>query len=143
MKIHIGEAVIQHHSEILKLAKESKYTKDFGHMMFSGKEMYDKGWISIALKDDDDDIVGFSCVRHKVRQPATSIYFIGVSNKVRNKGIGTKLLKQIERTTPHKVLELNCEKDNDEALSFYRKHGFDAIEESLKGKGYKLRKVLK
>lgn len=140
MNFQIYSALPKQHEELCKLAKLSKYTRDFSHMMFSGEAAYDKEWIKVYVTQGK--IAGFSCVRHKVREPATSIYFIFVHPDYRGMGIGEKLLNEIIENSPHKTFHLNCEKDNTPALHFYKKHNFVIAGESLKGRGYALEKTI-
>lgn len=130
-------AKFSEHKEIMKIAKLSKYTRDFSNHIFSGEKMYEKGWIIVA-QNAYKDYLGFYCVRHKVRQPAITLYFIGVNPILKKEGIGTQLLQHMKDSSPHKCIELNCAKDNEPALKFYEKHGFKNVGESLGGKGIHL-----
>jgi ribosomal protein S18 acetylase RimI-like enzyme len=86
-------------------------------------------------------IVGFTCVRHKVRQPKTMLYYIIIAPDARRLGVGKVLLDDLIQQSPHRCIELSCLKDNAEALAFYAKHGFVQSGESLKGKGWHLEKA--
>src|SRR5882757_7063742 len=94
------------HAEIMKIAKLSKYTRDFSNHIFSGESMYNKGWISVAT--GPEGFTGFYCVRHKVRVPKTTLYFIGVDPNMKQQGIASSLLRHMKDTSPHKCIELNC-----------------------------------
>jgi len=144
MKIAIVPASEEDHKEIMKVAKLSPYTKDFSNsMMFSSVAAYSKGWIRIAKLEGTGEIVGFTCVRHKVRDPETVLYFIGVFNLVHSHGIGKQLMADLEEQTPHKRIALNVAKDNPRALSFYESIGF-TIEhgDAIKGTANHLTKDL-
>ncbi len=130
-------AKFEEHDKIMKLAKRSKYTRDFSNHIFSGESMYSKNWIAIQ-KDALGDVMGFYCVRHKVRTPATTLYFIGVDQKYWGEGNASELLQHMKDNTPHRCIELNCMKDNVEGLKFYEKHNFEIKGDSLKGLGHKL-----
>jgi len=131
----IRKASKRQHKKILELAKLSPYTRDFGHIMFSGDKAYENGWVRVLVKKGVGP-VGFTCVRHKVRQPETSLYFIGIHPDHQRGGIGELFLKDLKEQSPHKRITLNVMKDNEGAVSFYRKHGFVCVGDSLSGKGH-------
>lgn len=124
------------HKKIVQVSKQSKFTRDFTNQIFSGEEMYLRSWITIA---EHREILGFYCVRHKIKEPVTSLYFIGVDRNQKGIGVGFKLLEHMKVNSPHKVIELNCIKENEEALIFYDRNGFKIIGEGLKGLGWRLR----
>ena len=136
--IKIRPATQADHEVLLAIAKSHKATRDFGHIMFSGEQAYQKGWIRLATLRDDTSVVGFTCVRHKVREPKTSLYYIVVAPSARRSGIGTELLADLKTSSPHRCIELSCMKDNQHALAFYAKHGFQTTGDALKGKGVHL-----
>lgn len=105
--------------------------------MFSGEHAYRKGWIRVAL-DPTDTIVGLTCVRHKVKAPETTLYYIVVRPGIRTRGIGTELIVDLMRQCPHPRIVLSCLKKNTPALKFYEKLGFNRVGEALKGEGYQL-----
>jgi len=117
----IRAATIEDHKAIFTIAKQSAYTKDFGHMMFSGRAQYGLGWIRVAT--EDERIVGFTCVRHKVRSPVTKLYFIGTSPAVQGRGFGVALLRDLQEQTPHPKIVFNVALDNERALKFYARFG--------------------
>jgi ribosomal protein S18 acetylase RimI-like enzyme len=109
------------HKALCKLAKTSKYTKDFSNeQMFSSPGHYAKGWVQKAhlLVHDEVMLVGFSCVRHKVREPKTMLYFVTVDPEHRSHKVGERLLEWRMMTSPHKVMELNVMKSNERAVAF-------------------------
>lgn len=127
------------HKAILQVAKQSKYTKDFSNqVMFSSDAAYEKGWIRVL--EMDGKIVGFTCIREKVRQPETVLYFIGVDGSAKGQGVGKKLIQDIIDRTKHRCLALNVAKANEEARAFYDRLGFTTVGESLKGTGLALKK---
>lgn len=137
----IRKAKFTEHAEIMKVAKLTKYTRDFSNHMFSGEAMYSKGWINVALMEYQvqyNGFVGFYCVRHKVRTPSTTLYFIGVIPEAQEMKVGTDLLQHMKDNSLYKCIELNCMKDNEPALKFYEKHKFQVTGESLGGKGLHL-----
>lgn len=135
MKIRTADT--QDHKAIVQVSKRSPATRDFTNQMFSGDSMYQKGWILVAEKDEE--IVGFVCVRHKVRQPETSLYFLGVLPDWKRKGVARKLLEEIKKRSPHRKIVIGVFKDNEEALAFWKREGFTITSsDHYKGKGYKM-----
>lgn len=136
MTITIRRAGELDHKAILEVAKRSSYTKDFGSHMFSGPTMYAKGWIRVAIDAVDGSIVGFTCVRHKTQSPETKLYFIGVDPRHHRAGVGTALLEDLKKHSPHKRIVLGVMKGNHEAISFYRRHLFTVADDTaLNGEG--------
>ena len=135
MNIHITPAnKEQDHKALVRFAAKSKYTRDFSNeLMFSSEAAYNKGWI-LKCVDDEGNIIGMSCVRHKSREPVTMVYFIIVAESVRGMGIGRKLLKQLVKDGPHTTIQLSVMKDNTEAMQFYKRLGFKIVGETMKGK---------
>lgn len=133
MKFSIAKAEFHHHKEIMGIAKQSKYTRDFSNHMFSNEEAYKKKWITV-IHDENAKIIAFMCVRHKTRQPATSLYFIGVDEAYKGLGLGTKLIEHLKDECPHNCIQLNVMKDNS-AGKFYEGLGFKVTGEALNGKG--------
>ncbi len=136
--ITIRPATYDDHQVLVVLARQSRYTRDFSNHIFSGPLAYTKGWIRVAVDDCHGVIVGFTCVRHKVREPKTSLYFIVVDGMWKGQGVGSKLLTDLWHQTPHDVIHFNCAKDNDEALVFYERRGFEQIGDSLGGTAWQL-----
>ncbi len=130
-------ATVEDHPDILAIAKTSKYTKDFGNrLMFSSDAAYEKGWILVAV-DILEVIVGFTCVRHKVREPVTMLYFITITPKERDKKIGELLLDDVMRRGPHTCMALNVMKEN-RAVSFYERLGFKIAGDAFGGEAYRM-----
>jgi ribosomal protein S18 acetylase RimI-like enzyme len=119
----IRPARFEEHAAIMRVAKQTKWTKDFSNaLMFSSAEHYAKGWVLAALLSDT--IVGFASYRVKVRQPETVLYFVGVDPKWRGRGIAWQLIERVMERSTHKKLTLKCARDNPVATEFYRKHLF-------------------
>lgn len=139
----IRPARVDEHAELVRLARTSPYTRDFSNrMMFSSDAAYERGWIRVA--DDDEAIVGFTCVRHKVRSPVTVLYFIVVNPEKRGGGIGTALMEDLEfqaEAHGHRWISLNVAKDNEAAIYMYEKFGYEKRGESLKGTGWRMEKL--
>jgi ribosomal protein S18 acetylase RimI-like enzyme len=68
-----------------------------------------RGWIRVAVdwSRHDKPIVGFVCVRHKVRQPETSLYFMGVDPDYKRQGIAKLLLDDMKEQCPNPRIALN------------------------------------
>ena len=137
--LELRVATEDEHKEISKIFNQSPYTSAFtNRMMFSSHSAYEKGWIRVATVGGV--IVGCTCVRHKVREPKTMLYFITIDQDQKTKGIGRMLLDNIMDNSPHKLMELNVAKDNKEAISFYVRLGFVTVGEGLKGEAWRLEK---
>jgi ribosomal protein S18 acetylase RimI-like enzyme len=139
--IIIRPGTLEDHKAILQISKQSKFTKDFSNqVMFSSPAAYEKGWIRVV--EEDGRIVGFTCFRVKKRDPEVVLYFVGVDKSQQGNGLGWKLIEDMMAFAPptHRKLYLNVGKDNEQARSFYEKHGFVVVDEALKGAGLKLRK---
>ena len=139
MRVEIRAAQQDEHAAVMQVARQSPYTRDFSNHIFSGETAYAKGWIRVAMHQER--IVGFTCVRHKVREPSTSLYFIGVDSEFRDKGIGSQLLEDLMQQCPNPCIAVNVMNENEGALRFYARHGFNSQGEALKGKGVHLTKV--
>lgn len=130
------------HDDIFKVAKTSKYTRDFSNrMMFSSDAAYEKGWIRVATLAEGDrrgQIVGFTCVRHK-RNGKTMLYFVTVHPDLKGHGVGKDLLDDVMENSPHKTMELNVMKDN-EAVKFYERLGFTVVGDAMKGEAWRMEK---
>lgn len=111
------------HDAIVKLARQSKFVRDFSSHMFSSEAAYEKKWIRVAMKGKR--IVGFTCVRHKVRAPETVLYFIGVDKDTQREGIGFELMRDLQDQSPHKRIALNVDKTNIEAIGMYTRLGYE------------------
>jgi ribosomal protein S18 acetylase RimI-like enzyme len=147
--LKIRPATQADHDRLSQISRSHRAGQGFTHFMFSGEAAYSKGWIRVAVADGGDmdgDILGFTCVRHKVRQPKTMLYYIIVDTIYRKDTspavrVGQSLLDDLMRQSPHRIIELSCLKDNEPALKFYAKNGFVQMGESLKGKGWHLEKA--
>ena len=132
-------ATVEDHDNLVKLAKTSKYTKDFSNaVMFSSPAAYAKGWIKL-VENERREVLALSCVRHKSREPKTMLYFLVVAEECRGKNIASQLLDTVMASSPHKIMQLNVMKDN-EALKFYQKLGFAIVGEAMGGTAYALEK---
>lgn len=128
------------HKELSKLFATSEFTRSFSSPMFSGDGAYEKGWIRVAEREDG--IAGATCVRHKVREPKTKLYFITVHPDLRGRAIGELLMRDLEQQTPHKIIELDVANENEGALRFYERLGYQVVDEAFNGHGKRLEKHL-
>lgn len=126
------------HEWPLQLSRLHPVLQDFSSIRYSSQSAYIGGGIAVAFERLGRP-VGFYCARHKVRVPETSLYFIGVRPPLR-RGVGTALLQHLMMCCEHPRIVLNCLKDNEVALAFYRRHGFVIAGEALGGQGWLLRK---
>lgn len=135
----VEEATKADHKELVRIAKTSKYTKDFSNsLMFSSDVAYAKGWIMKAILNGK--IVGLSCVRHK-RDGTTMLYFVTIDPECRSKGIGEKLLTWVMMRGPHQRMRLNVMKDNTKAIAFYDRLGFAVVGEAMKATAWQMEKT--
>ena len=132
MTYHIRRAAMGDHAAICAIAKTSQYTRDFSNrLMFSSDAAYEKGWIMVA-EQRGCQLLGFTCVRHKVREPVTMLYFITVHPDHRGRSIGERLLRRVMEYGPHDRMKLNVMKEN-RAVNFYKRLGFVIAGEALDG----------
>lgn len=121
--VTITQASPDEHTALLAVAKQSKFTRDFSNqVMFSSRAAYLKGWIRKAV-GLDGSVVGFTCVRHKVRSPETVLYFIAVDSDVRQRNVGRALFQDLLLQSPSGFVSFNVDNDNAEARAFYARLG--------------------
>lgn len=132
------------HAALCKLAKTSKYTKDFSNaVMFSSEAAYKKGWIRVVA-DGLGKPLGLTCRRDK-RDGTTVLYFVVVSPEARKSGLGWALIDdmmEVARQGQPRTLTLNVMKDND-AVAFYKKHLFATVGDSLGGEAWAMQRVFR
>lgn len=122
MTVIIRPARAIEHETILRIARQTKWTKDFGNtIMFSSPEHYARNWIYVAVQSGR--IVGFACIREKTRAPEVVLYFVGVHEDCRQRGIGQRLIETFMGEVTHPRLVLKVAKDNP-ARAFYDKLKF-------------------
>lgn len=126
MTITFRPARVEEHNQLVTLARQSPYTKDFSNrVMFSSDAAYEKGWITVA--EQDGKIVAMSCVRHKVRDPETMLYFVVVDRHCRSRAIGRRLLQHVMDEGPWETMRLGVMKENKRAVAFYLELGFRIV----------------
>jgi ribosomal protein S18 acetylase RimI-like enzyme len=123
----IRYAVVEEHREILGVAKQSKYTRDYSNMIFSSTQNYENN--DTAIYTLRNKIIAFTNYRHLVRKPTTTLYFIGVDKEHQSKGLGEKLLHWAVTNSPHKHLTFKVSKDNEGAIKFYQRIGAEILDE--------------
>lgn len=132
-------ARLDEHKALVKLAKTGFHTRDFSNaVMFSSPAAYEKGWIRVA--EEEGVLLGYTCVRHKIRAPETVLYFITVAPLAKRRGVGRMLLEDLQQHSPHRRCVLNVANDNPEALAFYPRLGFKIIGTALDGHGVQFAK---
>lgn len=121
------------------MSKKDKNISSFSSMMFSSQSAYDKGWIRIALADGE--VVGFTCVRHKSRAPETMLYFVMVDPDRTGRGVGKRLMADLEEQTPHPTIALKVMKSNERAIRMYEKLGYRVTsDDEYSGRGLMMKK---
>lgn len=135
IKPKIREATLADHKELVRIAKQSKYTSAFSNMIFSGEDCYAAGRIRVAVLGGQ--LVGFTCFRHRKRNPATVLYFVAVDSSKRGRGIGTELMRDLDAVSIG-VVEFKVMKDNS-AVRLYKRLGFADVGEALDGNAWVMR----
>lgn len=131
------------------IAARSPYLRDMSNgVMFTGEYHCAQGWFRVGVElpyiEETAErrlgkLLGFTVVRHKVRSPITELYFIGTREGEWGRGIGQALIRDLQATSPHRAIELNVMKENEQAVNFYLKYGFVIAGESMKGKSHRMR----
>ena len=76
--------------------------------------------------EQDGTVVGSALANHCVRKPQTTLYDIAVLPAYRREGIGTKLVDQIARDSPHETIVAKCPVDLP-ANRFYEQTGWEQV----------------
>jgi ribosomal protein S18 acetylase RimI-like enzyme len=127
--MYIERAVSGQHKELMQIAKQTKWTKDFSNQMMFGA-CYERGWVLGAWEQEGGPIVGFACYRIKVRVHETTLYFVGVDAASRGRGVGTELIRTImANKAAHRTMVLKCAKDNLSAKKYYDGQAFSVASE--------------
>jgi len=123
-------------SKIQKIAKQSKFTRDFCSILFVRQNIrawYKEGVVGKAV-NAKGEILGFICAKHLIRKPHTTIYYMGVALEHRGKGVGKRLLQWALKQSPWGKLQLVCEEGNAEGSKFYDALGFQVVDRGVVGK---------
>lgn len=124
--IRVRPGRYEEHKTLAKISRESPHTRGFCDVRYI-QEYYDRGWVGVAEQKGADgrwEVVGFTLVRHCLRKPWTSVYYVAVSSDLRGLGIGVKLFDWVVRTTPHPTLKLGVDENNEGAKRFWTRLGF-------------------
>jgi ribosomal-protein-alanine N-acetyltransferase len=130
MSVAIQEASIKHLDKLYEIEtecfQEEAFTKEqIAHLLT------DYNSVSFVAKVNGE-IVGFIVGRaYTNRKPAVGrVLTIDVSPEHRRKGIGLKLLREVERVFRNETVEvcyLEAREDNIAALNLYQKHGYKTV----------------
>ena len=123
MAVYTRVATFADHDAICDIMKTSPFTRSFSSIMFSNDEAYNKGWIRVIVSEGGQ-ILGASCVRHKVREPRTILYFLAIEPTLRSSGVGALLMQDLEQETPWRRVHLDVNKKNPRAKTFYERLGY-------------------
>lgn len=125
-KVHT--ATLDDKDGIIRVAKMNKYTKGVSNPMFMNDASFDKGWVGV-VRTKSGTVCGFTVVRHLVRYPYTSLYYVGVAPGHQGHGVGLSLVRWVMKHSPHGCIRLICEQENTDSVDWYKRHGFRVIEE--------------
>lgn len=131
----VKTASIQDHQELVRIARTSRYTQSFSNQIYSGPQMYERGWI--GKFEERGKIKGLICLRHAVRKKKTVVYDVVVAPEYKGRGIGRALICWAMQTSPFGAISLNVDNENKEALKFYRSLGFKRVGQGEWKSGHK------
>ncbi len=129
----IRKAKWRDRESIFSIGKQSHHTSGVSNPMFFGKHTIQRGEAAVA--EHDGEIYGFVVVRHLVRKPFTSLYYVGVGSAARSRGLGELLVRWALRTSPHGRIRLICDIDNEKAHTFYERLGFQWTDTGMNKSG--------
>ena len=111
---------------VIKLASDS-LTEQYSPSLFNYfYETNNNGFIIVEI---GHKIIGF-IIGVKINSEMAKILMLSVSQQYRRKDIGSQLLKQFLRNIIRdkiKIIELEVRTDNNKAIKFYEKHGFEIV----------------
>lgn len=130
MSVTIQEAFIKHLDKLYKIETECFEKEAFTKEQITYL-LTDYNSVSFVAKVNDE-IVGFIIGRaYTNRKPAVGrVLTIDVSPEHRRKGIGLKLLQEVEGAFKNESVEvcyLEAREDNVAALNLYQKHGYKKV----------------
>jgi len=131
MPVEIKEASIQHLGKLYEIEIECFQKEAFTKQQIAYL-LTDRNSMSLIAKSNGE-IAGFVIGKiYRDNKSSTGhILTIDVSPKYRRKGIGLKLLQELERILKKRGVKacfLEAREDNIAALSLYRKHGYKEAE---------------
>lgn len=122
----VRAATLADRDEIIRISKQSKFTKGVSNPMFMDTKSFEKGEVGVAVSATRG-IVGFTAVHHLVRKPYTSLYYIGVDDRFRSRAVGERIVQWVIDSSPHGRIRLICELENPRAHAFYDRLGFSRV----------------
>lgn len=124
MGLKVRRAKTEKQVSIVKdLAALDKHTRGATSPMNLNDNAIEKGWVVLGY--EGKRAVGFMVVRHCVREPHTSLYYIGIHPDHKGKGYGEDMVWWLLDDSPHRRIRLVCEVDNEAANAFYKRIGFE------------------
>jgi ribosomal protein S18 acetylase RimI-like enzyme len=130
----VQAATMDDHADIIAVARMSKYTSGAANPHYLSEAAYGKGWVGI-VRTKSGRLVGFTVVRHLIRDTYTSLYYIGTDPTYQGKGVGSSLVKWVLARSPHGRIRLICEHTNEQATEWYLRHGFTHTEDGANKAG--------
>jgi RimJ/RimL family protein N-acetyltransferase len=138
------------------LCKQHRYTKSFDGLMFSRMEFYERSEIRVMVdlqaksELNPHGIIGFSNFYHKIRTPATKIYFFVTDKDHLRRGVAGCLFEDMVLHMPlwtknprdpraewqTRYIELDVNKTNPPAIAFWERLGFTVQGSSCKDTCY-------
>jgi ribosomal protein S18 acetylase RimI-like enzyme len=131
--ITLSTAQFDRRDEVVKLFAKSKHTSAFSNIIYSNEKVFEQGCVVVA--EVDGKLAGAYCVRHCVKKPQTTLYYLFVAEEHRGEGVSHALMHHMKDNTPHSCIVLGVANHNEIAIRFYTRHGFTAIGECYKGTG--------
>lgn len=120
---YVRLATLEDLKEILKLSKQSEYTKKLSEVRYL-QEYIPRKEFAVFHTGMSGVQLGFVLIRNLVRKPYTSIYYMGTRVDVRGLGIGYRLLQWVEQQSPHKEIHLGVDEANIEGQAWWARQGF-------------------
>lgn len=126
--IKVVAARLEDDDEVCRIAKLSRYTKDFASHRFYRTDIeqtYANKEVGVAKRGRE--IVGFVYCKHLKMRPMSVIHFMGVAPGVQGLGVGRALLEWGLAQSPHRYVELSCEHSNTVGMAFYTACGWKPL----------------
>ena len=104
------------------------FTKNYSKQWFSHK--YNTNMLLVAYDSTLENILGFVCA-HKMKDMPNHINLVilCVQKDHLRKGVGTQLINQFKEHFKNKIIALNVNKKNLNAVSFYESMKFEKLKE--------------
>jgi ribosomal protein S18 acetylase RimI-like enzyme len=121
------------HKTIVRLARQSPFTRSLSVRYID--TYYHRGEVGKLVRysglSNDWETVGFILVRHCVRRPYTSVYYVVVDEQHRGRGLGGRLLDWAEGQSPWTETRLGVDERNDGARRYWERLGFVPADPSV------------